>query len=863
MAYKKLGPDVSESPSNVVAGAGHYTADEHSFESIVFQQDRPVLDWELNLLQEILGQSGSRLLALRTLPSCFLNGDFLEAPGLGTAYSFLPAVDGNENKFIMKAADLVVNGWPIRFEYSGSATPGENVIELPEPPESGNRTDLVILEVWRALVEPAPSVLNKSPTGQILRNGNAKAADQSPPGNVNLADDLLDPSYSQETQKRVQIQYRYRVIPGVTLGATDIDGFGTILARSVPYQAGSDVDGEAPISPLAYSPSPKSYGLWTAGDGDLASANALGTVDGHMYALPLCAVFRRNSSPFSEVNKNGGPLIASGSTNRPDGLYADQIVEGDVKDLRHTVAWDLREVLEKNVQFLLDNTLATEHEEFSDELSTVAGTTLLVGDKIAADAQHAGSADGCRLTFSDRSVTEAVVHKMDVSNSSSASFSLSSIRLPWSSGTVDVKGLSPDAYILHVTKVRLITATHDLDLLDTGGTPRVTSVTVGVDVGPMPDEVTLAFDSPATGTLFVEFLLTYPSNMGVQRNVLGGYELWTPDPSTMQDGTDSSKFTAVDGVPGRYKLDPGFWSLDPAHRELRLRIPIEAVTADYRVCSDGKIRIPERIDGTPTVAGQTVTDMTEGTAYTELTISPGDVEGALLSVTYTPYRAAEPHADGYRIWYSSRAIQSLAPPSGTQTLHLIPRCASDSMHIIMSGSGSPDDSFPYDAPGAQIPVATQPAADHPESVADAPNVVSIVGFSVNTGYARLPVLVPYSPNPSQVTLFRDALDGVVDGDRRRFWPKSDDGSAPVYSPTAFAANLSQPQRHKVAYPVICELKQDYAPYGLKGTMLLVVFTRWYDFSTENGIVLTSEPTDTGAAVFRLRGGPLNPRRSGS
>ncbi len=860
MAYKKLGPDVSEPPSNAVAGAGQYTADDHSFESVVFQQDRPLLDWEFNLLQEVLGQAGTRLMALRSIPAGVLGGDFLEAPDLSGSYSFLSAVTANANRFGMRAQDFVINGWPVRFEYSGSATPGMNVIELPAPPAGGNRTDLVILEVWRALVSAAPSTLNKSPTGQILRHGNAKAADQFPPGNVNLADDILDPDYNQESQARIQVQYRYRVISGVNLGSSDIDGFGTLLARSVPYQNASGVDGEAPISPLAYSPSPQSYGLWVAGNANAASAAALGSVDGLMYAVPLCAVFRRNSSAFSETNKNGAPLIASGSSNRPDGLYADQIVEGDVKDLRHGQMTDLQDVLAKNFQYLLDNTLATEHESFTDELSTVEGTSFLVGDLIGATSQHAGDADGCRLSFSDRPVTEAVVAKVTVSSVSSVSFSLNALTLPWKGSPVNVKLTAPSGtFISQVTKVRLVTGSSDLDLMNPTGT-YVTSTVIDASPGPEYDRVTLGFSAAVTGTLYVEFLLTYPSGKGVQRNVLEAEALWTPNPSGMQTGTDSAAFTQVASIPARYSLNSSFWSLGVQHRELRLKVPITSQTASYFVAADGKVYVPERLQAVPTIAGQTVT-MTQDTAYTALTLTPGASAGTSVSVTYKPYRAAEPHASGYRIWYRSRAVQSLNPPAGTQTLKLVPRAASSHAHVILSGSGSPDSSYPFDAPGVQIPIPTQPAANYPEARASSPNAVSVIGYGTNTGYAALPVLLPYVPNPKSVTLYRDALDGVLDGDNRRFWPKSDDGSQPVYSPTVHAANLAQPCRHKVAFPVLCELKEDFYPYGTKGSILLVVFVRWAEYAADNSIALTPTASDSGAAVYRLRGGPYNPRRA--
>jgi hypothetical protein len=868
MAYKKLGPDVSQSPSAAVAGAGQYTADDHSFEGVVFQQDKPVLDWELNLVQEILGQAGTRLLALRTLPTCFLTGDFLEHPDPGGSYTFLSATAGNENKFQVKAANLNVNGWPVRFEYSGTTDPGENVIQLPAPPAGGIRTDLVILEVWRALVAPAPSTLNKSPTGQILRNGNAKAADQFPPGNVNLADDLLDPSYLQESAKRVQIQYRYRVIPGAALGTADIDGFGTILARSVPYQAGSDVDGEAPLFPLAYaSQSSSQYGLWRAGAGNSADATALGTVDGFMYAVPICAVFRRNSTAFNRSgNFNGAGLIASGVSGRPDGLYADQIVADDVKDLRHGTAFDLQEVLEKNIQYLLDGTLATQHEVYADAAGSVGGTAFTARENVGHLSVKMGNPDGVRLDFSDRAVTESVVAKVVVVGATTTvTVSLNSLLLSWDSVAYDMKGAAPSGTsIVDVGQVRLVKASTDEDALNPASSQWVSGISFAASPGPEIDSVTLTFNAAiSSATVYVELFVDYPGAHGTPRNMASAYELWSPLPATIAPWIDTTAFSATSDVT-RQKLSSTYWWANSANRELSLRLPAVSQTATYRAATTTTILIPERIVGTVTLdGGRTVTNVTRNTAYTTVTFTPSTSVGAAVQATYTPVRAAPVFAvsDSYNLFYRTCAIQSVSPPAGTQTLHLVPRAFSNFVHVITSGSGSPDASFPFSSPGVHIPIPTQPAASYPESRLDAANLIEIIGYGIDTGYVRLPALIPYAPNPSQMTLYRNALDGVTDGDGRFFWPKSHDGSVPTYSPVVSAQGLVQSQRHKVAYPVLCELKSDVAGLGMKGTYVLVVFSKWFEFDDDNNVSLGPTISDSGAAVFRIKGGLMAPRRS--
>lgn len=867
MAYKNQGPDVSENPTAVAAGGGQYTGDEHSFESMVFRQDKPVLDWELNLLQEILGQNGTRLLALRTVPSCFLTGDFLERPDLGDgtdgSYEFLPAVAGNENRFRVRAANLSVNGWPVRFEYSDTADPGFNDVILPDPPLGGIEINLVILEFWRALVLPSPSTANKSPTGQILRNGNARAGDSFPPGNVNLADDLVDPSYAQPTQARVQIQYRYRVVQNVDVTSpTFLDGPQT-TANTVPYKNLTGVDGDT--TGYTYAPQASSTGLWRSGTGDAAAAGVLGTVDGFMYALPLCAVVRRNTSAFDEsANRNGAPLIGAATNPRPDGLYADQIVADDVKDMRHGVAWDLEEVLAKNVQYLLDNSLISEVELFADGASTVGGNAFTVGDDVSPSGAL-GDADGIRVRFSGRPVTESCVHRVSVSGATTLTINSNAIATPWGD-TLNIPLNSPTGTALSgVLRVRNETGTASVDLMASASNPRVRKLVV------TDTSVSIEFTGAVTGDVHVELLVSYPGGHGVRRNVVEEVEAWFPAPAVIAAWVNASAFVQGDNPAGRYSL-PGpasgtpatgkFWWMDPSHRELTAYVPAQNVTTTYFANASGQVLIPGLASAaTSNTAPYAVSALDYSGSYTIVSFTPAPPSGTGVSVTYSPFRPIPKISGGdpVTVWYKTRAVQALMPAAGEQTLRLIPRCVSKVMHVVTAGPGSPDSPFPFDSPGAQIPLTA--TTGQMEATMDAPSAISVAGFGINSGYIQVPTYVPYAPNPSQVTLYRNALDSVTDGDGRGYWPKSDDGSAPAYSPTAFGAPLASAVRHKVALPAVCELKDDVPGIGVRGTLVLVVFCRTVQFGAENSVTMSSAVSDSGAAVYRLRGGFLSPRKN--
>ncbi len=862
--YKNLGPDVSQSPQAVTAGGGSFSEEERSYESVVFNADRPVVDWELNLQQAV---SSPRMSAFRTLPSCFLTGDFLERPDLGDgtlgSYAFLPAIAGNANKFRIRAANLVVNGWPIGFEYSGTATAGLNEIVLPAPPGSGIVTNLVILEVWRALVKPASSA-NKSLAGQILRHGNAKAPD-SP--NANLSDDIVDPTYAQPTEGRVQIQYRYRVITNVDVTAsTFLDGPQT-TANTVPYLNMTGVDGDATVE--SYLPVSDAPGLWRAGSGNSVSAALFGTVDGYMYAIPVCAVVRRNTAAFDEgSNRNGAPLIGAGSNPRPDGLYADQIVADDVLDMRHGLATSYDDVLEKNFQYLLMNSLRSGSELFTDGLSTVGGTAFTAGDNISATGQHAGQADGVRAHFSDRSVTEPCVHKVAIVGLTSTTVNLNSITFPWGTSANLTADAPAGTRIAGVSHVRLETGSNSIDLLDPAASPRVKSIVVSTSTA------AITFTGMVTGDLYVDLLVTYPRNYGVQRNVVSSVGAWFPPPASMAAWVDASFFSVGSNPAGRYSLpQPAtgspvtgrFWWVDPDHRELTAFIPAQDVTNTYFANSDGELYIPESIsEVSSNTAPYVVAGFVYEGGYTVVGFAPVPPAGTAISLTYAPFRAPPKlgGADMYTVWYKTRAVQSLRPPAGNQTLKLVPRAVSKHVHVVLSGSGSPDSPIRWGGSGVQIPVPRMPAGSYPEAVLDSPKALDVVGLGYS-GHGQVPVSLPWVQDVSQVQLYRGAMDDVVDGDGRRFWPKSDNGSTPVGAPTVFGQPLAGAIRHKSAYPTLCELVEDFPGVGVRGTLFMVVFCKWTDYGREAGAAISSSASDSGAAVFRLRGGFLSPRRSGS
>jgi len=228
---------------------------------------------------------------------------------------------------------------------------------------------------------------NKPSQTQLYRHGNVQSD-----ATTWLPDDLMDPALHAETTQRVQVQYRIRVTGAAEAVDYKVnpDGFSKNLVLA---QGGSAV----PVANYQFVPadgvtvkansSAPAYGfvdngLWIAGDGSGAAAAALNSLDGFVYAIPICLVFRHNLSEgagfgFDPTNNTNGapswshaiynntlidpagpglPVLANLS-DRPDGHFADVIDPDNVLDLRRHVnpmGVDLKAELQYQIQSLMD-----------------------------------------------------------------------------------------------------------------------------------------------------------------------------------------------------------------------------------------------------------------------------------------------------------------------------------------------------------------------------------------------------------------------------------------------------------------------------------------------------------------------------
>lgn len=290
------------------------------FDTVVWQKGKPPLDSELNLMSQIDIERVRQAIRAQ-MHSGFLmdptraQADFVTSGNWSNFFKFGRQASGEDAPIVFAN----VNGWIIPV--TGTSVPDgdtSNLVTLYPPPESDARIDLVFLEAWSTLVAPNPSEVNKPSSSTLWRYGNVEF------GGTNITDDIEDPTIGFETTERVQIQYRIRVF-GAGAGA------GSSVALDV-YPDGLDdpnVLGQGtagtPVSGYTFTNMREEMGdpsLWRAGDGD--PNNDLGTIDGYTYAIPICAVFRRNSSSFEAVedsgaaNQNGGLNRNPSASTLPD-----------------------------------------------------------------------------------------------------------------------------------------------------------------------------------------------------------------------------------------------------------------------------------------------------------------------------------------------------------------------------------------------------------------------------------------------------------------------------------------------------------------------------------------------------------------
>lgn len=270
-----------------------------SFTGVKFGESKPVLEVELNELQDIQNEARADIIR-DSIPSGFIQLSDIDYTSMST----------NPNTIKLIGADSIayVNGYKITI-------PKDTVITLNAPPEKAPREDLVFLEVWKEEVNKDSALTKFGGQGQ-----------------ASVPNTIKDSRYPVETSRRVQLKWRIRVVDNVDFKTYPLDGFtqdsGSADISKIQTKIRPQGGNEVPIADtnvaywhncffsnkMRFANNPQLYndiGIYTCGDGNSTSKNTLKTVDGYVYAIPMFRVYRRPSCGYMTTNEYNkiSPLV--------------------------------------------------------------------------------------------------------------------------------------------------------------------------------------------------------------------------------------------------------------------------------------------------------------------------------------------------------------------------------------------------------------------------------------------------------------------------------------------------------------------------------------------------------------------------
>jgi photosystem II stability/assembly factor-like uncharacterized protein len=197
-----------------------------------------------------------------------------------------------------------------------------------------------------------------------------------------IPEETIHPDAKIETTKRVQVQYRIRVLEAADADAHPEAGLSSSVYGQGPNDAGSFAyENMGPIN--------GDYGCWRA--------KCLNTVDDYCYAIPMAFVNRRNSGPYHSYSNPNGEHRKLVSV-RPDLLLATSVVDSDIMDVRRKVNFSDTKFLQETFDALSSNNLKTNFGHTSTTYGVWYGTELLQTDRIGGNTNDGGSTTSGSIT---------------------------------------------------------------------------------------------------------------------------------------------------------------------------------------------------------------------------------------------------------------------------------------------------------------------------------------------------------------------------------------------------------------------------------------------------------------------------------
>ena len=264
-----------------------------NFTEVKFGENKPVLEVELNELQQIQNEARADIIR-DTIPSGFTQlGEIDYDFGLY-----------NENQIRLKTDSVAyVNGYRINI-------PMGTIINLPKAPKDKIREDLVFLEVWRQEVTNNDTLTEYGGDDQPL-----------------VTNSIQDSRYPIETTRRVALKWRIRCVADVDFIAHK-EGLRKTGENWDPYQCKGQ-GGNTSIENTTYEDGhyyygqcgsisnldlryggfrPMDTGLFVCGNGSEKAKKDLKTVDGYCFAIPMFKLTRKpavgKAKPFEYTKLN-------------------------------------------------------------------------------------------------------------------------------------------------------------------------------------------------------------------------------------------------------------------------------------------------------------------------------------------------------------------------------------------------------------------------------------------------------------------------------------------------------------------------------------------------------------------------------
>ena len=339
---KPVNPTLGATPLRI-SRISSIDIENKSWDSVLFQQGKSILDFDLNVMQRISRENVTQLSRL-LVRSGFFN---INNISVGATTAIIP--DSRVNFF----------GSYVRVANPTNSPTYATNVSISTAGTSTANAIFLWLEIW--FQEVVPDGIAETADGSADPTAQQKASDVRYYGGENndtLVNELKDTSFGAETTRRIQARWRIRQTTGVnttlyskgfvnvsgqTVGSPNVAVLaqgGKTTPQSAHYFRRSDqtnvVNGTNVNLPFNIE---GDTNLFVAGDGTAADALLLNTVDGRVYGIPIGYVYLVSSTvTFSDlrdiVSSVASPtaLATAGVATIGDGLARAVVIAGGATD---------------------------------------------------------------------------------------------------------------------------------------------------------------------------------------------------------------------------------------------------------------------------------------------------------------------------------------------------------------------------------------------------------------------------------------------------------------------------------------------------------------------------------------------------